>query len=312
MGHFISLKYFSPAEIKELVALAGEIKKRPSGFSKSLKDKSIGLLFEKPSLRTKTAFYLGALQLGGQPLYYSSEEVKLGKREEIKDVARTFSCYLDAVVIRTFSQKVLAEFAQFSSKPVINGLSDFLHPSQVLADILTIQEVKGDITKLKVVYSGDTNNVCNSLIYIFAKLGGDLRIAVPRKYMPARSLVKEADEFCKKSCASIKIYNSLDKAVKGADVIYTDVWTSMGKEKERASRKKDFKKFQINDKILKLAKSNCIVMHCLPAHRGEEITDSVIEGKNAKVFSQAENRLYAAKAILLSMVAQKPKKGGKK
>lgn len=298
MSHFISLKYFSSKEIEELVNLASRIKSKPSDFKNSLTGKSVGLLFEKSSLRTKTAFYIGALQLGAQAIYYAPEEVKLGEREEICDVSRSLSAYLDLVVLRTFAHERILEFAKFSSVPIVNGLSDFLHPSQALADILTIQDLKGDIKKQKIVYSGDGNNVCHSLIYACAILGANLTLAIPEGYLPASQVLDEAGSYCKISGGEIKIAGSIEEAGRGADVLYTDVWTSMGKESEKDERKKVFKSFQIDDKILAQAKSDCIVMHCLPAHRGEEITASVVEGKNSVVFLQAENRLHAAKAIL--------------
>lgn len=300
--HFISLKYFSSKQIWELLNLASQIKKNPDKYKEALKDKSIGLLFQKPSLRTKTAFYIGALQLGMRPIYYSPDEIKLGERENPDDVARTLSKYLDAVVLRTFSHNTVLDFVKFSSMIVINGLSDLLHPSQALADLLTIHELKGDIKKLKVSFIGDGNNVCNSLIYAFSILGGNLFIATPPKYPPCKEIIKEAEKYACFSGTKITLTSSIQEAAKNSDVLYTDVWTSMGKEKERKKRKKIFQKFQINDKILRLAKQDCIVMHCLPAHRGEEITNSVIESKNSVVFQQAENRLHTAKAILLYLI----------
>jgi ornithine carbamoyltransferase len=305
LKNFISLKDFSKEEIIKLVSLIGRLKESPSKYRNVLKNKSIALLFEKPSLRTKTAFYLGALQLGAQPIYYSPQEVMLGKREKVSDVARTLSRFLDAVVLRTFSHNTILEFAKYSIIPIINGLSDLLHPSQVLADLFTIWELKKDLKKIKVVFIGDGNNVCHSLIYAFSILGGNLYIATPKKYSPSSEVLKEAKVFSSKSKAKIIISNSVKEVAKDADVLYTDVWTSMGKEKEKNIRKKIFKNFQINDKILKLAKKDCIVMHCLPAHRGEEITDSVIDGKNSVVFLQAENRLHSAKAVLVYLLKEK-------
>ncbi len=298
MNHFISLKYFSANQIQDLINLAMRIKAAPLDSKSSLAGKSVGLIFEKSSLRTKTAFYLGALQLGAYAVYYSPDEVKLGQRESISDVARTLSGYLDAVVLRTYSHSSILEFAQASSVPVINGLSDFLHPSQALADILTIQELKENIKKVKVVYIGDGNNVCNSLIYAFSILGGKLTLAIPQDYLPSVDVLNEAKDYAKISGSEIEIADSIEEAASGADVLYTDVWISMGNEAELRERKKAFKNYQINGKILQLAKEDVIVMHCLPAHRGEEITDSVIESKNSVVFKQAQNRLYTAKAIL--------------
>jgi len=298
MSHFVSLKYFSFQEINELIDLALQMKKDPFSFENTLKGKSVGLLFEKASLRTKTSFYIGALQLGAKAIYYSPQEVKLGEREVIADVARTLSVYLDIVVLRTFSHHSILEFGESSSIPIVNALSDLLHPSQVLADMFTIRELKGDIKKLKVSYIGDGNNVCSSLIYAFSILGGNLHLAIPQNYLPPKDIVSEVENYCKISGAKIKFTASALEAAGDADVLYTDVWTSMGKEDEGRVRKKVFKNFQINDKILNEAKDDVIVMHCLPAHRGEEITASVIDGERSVVFQQAENRLHTAKAIL--------------
>lgn len=298
MRHFISLKDFSASEINGLIQLALKLKKNPLSYDKSLSGKAVGLLFEKASLRTKTAFYLGALQLGAKAVYYAPEEVKIGKREKVSDVARTLSGYLDLAVLRTFFHKTILEFKNASGIPVVNGLSDLLHPSQVLADILTIKELRGDLKKLKVTYIGDGNNVCVSLINAFSILGGKLTVASPAKYSPSLSILKSAKKQASNSKAVIDFSTSVKEATKRADVLYTDVWVSMGKEKEAASRKKAFKKFRIDDTILKNANKNCLVLHCPPAHRGEEITDSVIDGSQSAVFQQAENRLHTAKAIL--------------
>ncbi len=299
MKHFISLKYFSKDKINELIMAALNIKKNPKIYENKLKGKYIGLLFQKPSLRTKTAFYLGTLKLGGKAIYYGINEVKLDIREKISDVARTLSGYLDGVVLRTFSHKTIEEFSSFSSIPVINGLSDFLHPSQVLGDLLTLYELKKNIKKIKFSYIGDGNNVCHSFIYAFSILGGNLFIATPKQYSPSSLVLKEAKDFSHLSKAKIFLTHNPQLAAKDADVIYTDVWISMGREKEAKKRKSVFKNFQINDKILKEAKKSCVVMHCLPARRGEEITDSVLESKNSIVFLQAKNRLYSAESILL-------------
>ncbi|MFH1503980.1 MAG: ornithine carbamoyltransferase [Candidatus Omnitrophota bacterium] len=299
MSHLIALKYFSAKEVGGIIELAGKIKNDPAQYQDSLRGKHIGLLFEKPSLRTKAAFYVGAGQLGAGAVYFSPEEVKIGKREKIGDVSRTMSQFLDLVVLRTFSHETILEFAKFSSLPIVNGLSDLFHPSQALADILTIYETKGTLDNLKVAYAGDSNNVCNSLIYAFSILGGKLHIASPKGYAPSKKILVESGGFASKSSAKVIVTGSITEAVEDADVIYTDVWSSMGMESEKIKRKKVFKNFQINDKILKLAKKDCIVMHCLPAYRGQEITDSVIDGPNSVVFQQAQNRMHTAKAILV-------------
>jgi ornithine carbamoyltransferase len=248
---------------------------------------------------------VGAMQLGGSAVYYSPDEMQFGKREKISDVARTVSHFMNAAVLRTFSHNSILEFAKFSSIPVINALSDLVHPSQILGDLVTIKELKGDLNKLKVAYIGDSNNVCHSLIYAFSILGGNLIVASPKRYGPRKEIIEEAQKYANISNAKINVTFLPEEAARGADVLYTDVWTSMGQERESKKRRRKFRNFQINDKLVKLAKNDCMVLHCLPAHRGEEITDSVIDGKNSVVFVQAENRLYAAKAILVKLLCNK-------
>jgi ornithine carbamoyltransferase len=305
MKHFICLKDFSVREIWEFVDLAMDIKHNPVKYNMALAGKCIGLFFEKPSLRTKIAFYAGAMQLGANAVYYSPDEMQFGKREKISDVARTVSHFMNAAVLRTFSHNSILEFSKFSSIPVINGLSDLVHPSQILGDLVTIKEVKGDIKKIKVAYIGDGNNICHSLLYAFSILGGNLVVATPKKYGPRKDILEEALKYANTSGAKINILLNPEEAAKDVDVLYTDVWTSMGQERESKKRRKKFRNFQINDKLIKLAKNDCIVLHCLPAHRGEEISDSVIDGKNSLVFEQAENRLHAAKAILVKLLSNK-------
>jgi len=256
-----------------------------------LKQKVFALIFHKPSLRTRISFEVGIFQMGGKALYLE-KEIGFPEREAIKDIARVLSVYLHGVIIRTFSHQLLLEFAAYSQIPVINALSDLLHPCQVLSDLFTIKQKKGDLKKVKLAYIGDGNNVCHSLIYGCAKTNTSLSIATPARYLPSSKIVEEAG-------GKVEIGNNPQEAVKGADVVYTDVWASMGKEKEREERKKEFSGFQVNEDLLKKAKPDCLLMHCLPAHRGEEVTDQVIEGKQSIVFDQAENRLYVQKAILL-------------
>jgi len=300
MKHFLSLQELNKPQIIRLINLALSIKAKPALYQSLLKGKYVGLLFQKPSLRTKTSFYLGALKLGAGAIYYSPQEISMGTREKIADAARTTSKYLDCVVLRTYKHADVVEFARVSEIPVVNGLSDLLHPSQVLGDLVTINELRGrDLRNTKVSFIGDGNNVCHSLMYAFSLLGGNLSIASPKGYEPKEKIVKAVKAIARKQEARINVSYDPARVAKGADIIYTDVWTSMGKEKEAAKRKKAFKKFQINDKILGLAKDGCSVMHCLPAHRGEEITDSVMDGTHSVVFEQARNRLYSAQAILV-------------
>ncbi len=285
-----------------MLQLVGKIKNSPGRYRRALKDKTVGLLFEKPSLRTKTSFYVGALQLGANAVYYSPSEIRLGQRESVSDAARTISRYLDCAVLRTFSHEVILEFVRSATIPVVNALSDLLHPSQALADIFTLYERKKNIKKIKCAFIGDGNNVCNSLMYAFSMLGGHLHIATPSKYAPKKEVWSEVKQFVKISGGTIEISNDPRAAAGKADVIYTDVWASMGEEAAKDRKIKEFSKFQINRELMKLAKKECLIMHCLPAHRGEEITDEVIESKNSIVFLQAENRMHAAKAILLALL----------
>lgn len=297
--NFLSLGDLTKHQLLDIINIAQEVKAHPQDFSQFLSGKQVGLLFQKPSLRTKTSFYLGAQQLGATSIYYDPQEVRLGQREEIRDVSRTLSQYLDIAVLRTFSHQDILEFAKFSSIPIINGLTDLFHPSQIIADILTVTELKKDIEKIKFTYIGEVNNVCNSLINAFSLLGGNLSIATPEQSYPNQETIKKIEAKFTESEGTFNISSSPEDAAEGADVLYTDVWVSMGKEDQAQQKQKVFKNFQINDKILKKAKKDSIVMHCLPAHRGQEITDTVFEGDNSVVFLQAANRLHAAKAILI-------------
>lgn len=293
---FISIHDLSASEIEEVFNLAAELKTKQT--SHLLSGKSMALIFEKPSTRTRVSFEVGMYQLGGKTVHLSPRAVQLGVREAIKDVAHTLSRYVDGVMLRTFHHKDILEFARFATVPVINGLTDLLHPCQALADVFTVREKKGNLKGLKFAYIGDGNNVCHSLMFAAAKVGMNLTIAAPKGYEPKEEIVKLAFEDAKKSGIEIDILSDPVIAVKDADVVYTDVWASMGQEKQAKKRKAVFKKFQVNRQLAALAKSDAIIMHCLPAHRGEEITDEVLDGPNSVVFDQAENRLHVQKAIL--------------
>jgi ornithine carbamoyltransferase len=263
------------------------------GFQKNfLSGKSIGMIFEKPSTRTRVSFEVAIYQLGGYPVYLSPTELQLSRGETIKDTAQVLSRYLDAVVIRTFSHNTIEEFAKWSTVPVINALTDEHHPCQALADIMTIIEKKGKLQGIKLTFVGDGNNVANSLIEASALVEIKINIATPEECEPLMEIIEKAKAF-----TEVKIFHDPKEAVKDADVIYTDVWLSMGEE-ENIKKKEKFKNFQINTELLKKAKSDAIVMHCLPAHRGEEITDEVLDSPQSVVLDQAENRLYTEKAIL--------------
>ncbi len=300
--HFISLADFSQNEIFGLLELARKIKEVPRRYSKKIEGKTVGLLFQKPSLRTKTSFYVGTLKLGGAPVYFSPQEVKLGERESVSDAAKALSRYLDCVILRTFSHQVILDFTAAAGIPVINGLSGLLHPAQVLGDLFTLYERKKDLKKIKFSYIGDGNNICHSLMYAFSIFGGNISVACPEGYGPDQSILDETRMVAQKSGGTISIGSDPAAAARDADVLYTDVWTSMGDEVQASERVKDFTAFQLNEDLLRTANPDCLIMHCLPAHRGQEITDGVIDSVNSVVFDQAENRLHTAKAILVSLL----------
>jgi ornithine carbamoyltransferase len=245
------------------------------------------------------------VQLGGYAIYLGPNEIDMGKRESVKDVACVLSRYLDGIVARTYKHEDLKELARYATVPVINGLSDLAHPCQALCDIFTIKEKLGSFNKITLSYVGDGNNVLYSLMSAAARVGLNMKVATPKGYEPDKDVVAKVKDVYKKTGAKVELSNSPEDAVKGADVLYTDVWVSMGQEKEYDKRLKAFKDFQINDTLLSLAKKGCLVMHCLPAHRGEEITDSVIDSKNSIVYDQAENRMHMEKAILLKLLGEK-------
>lgn len=302
MRDFISIKDLTAQEIEGIFDLTGKLKKDKGRFSKTLSGKTLALIFQKPSCRTRVSFEVGMYQLGGNSIYLGPEEINLGVRECIKDVARTLSRYIDGIVLRTFAHTNVIEMAKFASVPVINGLSDFSHPCQALADLYTIREKFKDTRKITLAYVGDGNNVCHSLLYACAKTGVNFQIATPEGYEPEELVFQEAQRIAGIKNSRIILSNNPAAAVKGAAVIYTDVWASMGEEKEANKRKKVFKNFQVNKELLKFANKNALIMHCLPAHRGEEITDGVMDSPNSIVFDQAENRLHLQKAILIKLL----------
>ncbi|MCM8766211.1 MAG: ornithine carbamoyltransferase [Candidatus Omnitrophica bacterium] len=299
---FISIKDWEKEEIGEIIQLAEAIKNNPQKFSSLLKGKTIVLVFEKPSLRTYVSFMVGMYQLGGNALYLGPEQAKLGIREPIKDIARTLSRYVEGIVLRTFSHENVLQMAKYATVPVINGLSDLLHPCQALSDIFTIKEKKGKVKGINLGFIGDGNNVLHSLLYGCSKLGINLYISTPKGYAPDKDILEEAKKFAYRSKAEIKLCSSPLEVAKNVEFLYTDVWVSMGQEKERRKRLQDFKGFQINKKLLSLAKNTPYILHCLPCHRGEEITDEVIENEKSLVFEQAENRLHLQKAILIKLL----------
>lgn len=299
--NLVSINDLSREEVTQILEIAEIIKLRHYSHEEQplLKGKVLGMIFQKPSLRTRVSFEIGMIQLGGQAIYLGPGDIKLGEREATKDIARVLSRYVSGIMARTFSHEIILELAKHSSVPVINGLSNLLHPCQVLGDLLTIKEKKGRLSNLKLVYIGDGgNNVAHSLLFGSVKVGMDIVLAVPPGYEPKEEIVNLANEDAKKIGSRIEIIQDPKEAIDGADIIYTDVWTSMGFEEESEIRKDVFKPYQINQDLVNKAKDDVIILHCLPAHRGEEITDEVIDGPHSVVIDQAENRLHVQKGIL--------------
>jgi ornithine carbamoyltransferase len=305
---FLSLKEATREDIETLFKLAERMKRDPEAYYTKLKGKSLALLFQKPSIRTRVSFQVGMSQLGGDSVYMDPQELPLGERESIRDVARVLSRYCDAVVLRTHLHADVEEFAAAASVPVINGLSDTYHPCQTLADLFTIREKFGAVEKMNIAYIGDGNNVLNSLIYGAAKMGAHLAIAAPRGYEPGEDILRDIKGITKETGSKITLSNNPFTAIKNAHAIYTDVWVSMGQEKQREQRLRDFQPFQVNGAILGKAPKDSVIMHCLPAHRGEEVTNDVIESPRSVIFDQAENRLHTQKALLHLLLTRKKKK----
>ena len=296
MKHLLKLMDLSEKEIIEILNLADQLKyEKKNGIEHHiLKGKSLGLIFEKSSTRTRVSFEVGMYDLGGTALFLSSRDLQIGRGEPVQDTARVLSRYLDGIMIRTFDQSEVEDLAKYGSIPIINGLTDYCHPCQVLADLMTIREHKGVLKGKKLCYVGDGNNMTNSLIVGGIKMGMEVSVACPKGYEPDAELMKWAAENGKFTCTE-----SVLEAAKDADVLYTDVWASMGQEAEVEERKKIFKGYQINSDVMAVAHADAMVMHCLPAHRGEEITEDVLEAHADEIFDEAENRLHAQKAVLV-------------
>lgn len=301
MKHLISMLDVKN-EICEILDLASELKaKQKKGIlHEMLKNKSLGMIFEKSSTRTRVSFEVGMTRLGGHALYLSPKDLQMGRGETVPDTAKVLSRFVDGIMYRAFDHKMMLELAKNSTVPVINGLDDIEHPCQIIADLLTIKEKKKDFNKLKLAYVGDGNNVCNSLLLGAAIVGMNMSVGCPKGYEPNKEILEKAKKIAK---SKIEISENPFDAVKNADIIYTDVWVSMGDESEKEKREKIFLPYQVNQKLIGNAKKNCIVMHCLPAHRGKEITDEVVNGKNSVVFDQAENRLHAQKAVMVKLMS---------
>lgn len=305
-GHFISLADFSTEEVWGFLELAVDLKAewRKGGHRPLLRGKTLGMVFQKPSLRTRVSFDVAMLHLGGHALYLSPNEIQLGKRESTPDVARVLSRYVDAIMARVFAHQDILDLAAHSRVPVINGLSDYNHPCQGLADLLTIYERLGRLAGVKLAYLGDGNNVCHSLLLGGSRLGMHVAVATPSGYEPQPDVVEVAQSLAGESGGQVILTDDPMEAVRGADVVYTDVWASMGQEAEREVRLAVFPPYQVNARLVAEASSDALVMHCLPAHRGEEITDELIDGPHSVVFDQAENRLHAQKAIVVRLMAE--------
>jgi ornithine carbamoyltransferase len=303
---FLSIRDFSPFKIRELLDLAADIKASPKTYAESLQGKTLAMIFEKPSLRTRVTFDVGIQQLGGFSIYLSPAEINLGKRESVYDIAKNLERMVQGIMIRTFAHEIVERMAEYAAIPVINGLTDFSHPCQAMADYLTIREVKGRISGLKIAYVGDGNNVAHSLMFAGAQLGARVWVATPADYEPSGQAEIWARERGAETGATITLTNDPVEAAFDADVIYTDVWASMGQEAEAEKRDRIFRPFQVNSELFANAKRDAIFLHCLPAHRGCEVTDEVMDSPRSVVFQQAENRLHVQKAIMLELMKGEP------
>ncbi len=302
---FVSLADLTPTEIEQVLAFAADLKQRQHRGEATplLQGKTLALMFHKPSLRTRASFDVGMYQLGGHTTIMNDTEIGIGTREPINDLGRVLSRFYDAIAIRTFAHDAVVELARYASVPVINALTDLEHPCQILAAMQTLQEHFGELRGLHVAYIGDGNNVANSWLLGAAHMGMRLTIACPRAYRPDATLVQQAEHIAENTGGAIWIVEDPQQGVKGADVVYTDVWASMGQEQEAAERRTIFRPYQINQALFAAAAERAVVMHCLPAHRGEEITDELIETPRSLIFDEAENRLHAQKALLVFLLA---------
>ncbi|MCX6153587.1 MAG: ornithine carbamoyltransferase [Candidatus Kapabacteria bacterium] len=299
---FLCTLDFTKDELVKMFDIAKDMKLNNEPYSTSLKGKTMALILEKPSLRTRTTFDVGIQQLGGFSVYLSPAEISFGKRESVHDIAKNLERMVQGIMLRTFSHKNAVDLAKYASISIINGLTDYSHPCQAMADYLTINELKGDFKGLKLCYVGDGNNVAHSLMFAGAQLGVDVTVACPSGFEPNLRAYLDACEAAKATGAKIEVVNDPNEGVKNADAVYTDVWASMGQEAETAARKIIFAPFQVNSDLMAKAKSDAIFMHCLPAHRGDEVTDEVIDSKQSVVFHEAGNRLHAQKAVMYSLM----------
>jgi ornithine carbamoyltransferase len=301
MRHYLSVDDLSPAELGDLLDLAGRLKADRSAMRDALRGRSIALIFEKPSTRTRVSFEVGVAELGGHPVVLSAGELQLGRGETIQDTGRVLSRYVDAVVLRTYEQERLEVLTTTATVPIVNALSDFEHPCQALADALTLRERFGQLSGRILTYLGDGNNVAHSLLLAGTKMGMHVRVATPPGFEPIPQVVHRAEEIAGETGGSVQLIHDPEEAATGAHALYTDVWASMGQEEEANERALVFPAYQVTQKLVDLAASDVVVLHCLPAHRGLEITDEVIDGPHSVVWDQAENRLHTQKALLLRL-----------
>jgi ornithine carbamoyltransferase len=306
MKHLLTLRDLQPEEFTEIFELSADLKRQLKKGIKPLllKGKILGMIFSKSSTRTRVSFETGMYQLGGHAIFLSSSELQLGRGESIADTTRVLSRYLDGIMIRTYRQKDVEDLARYGAIPVINGLTDLYHPCQVLADLFTLKEIKGELKGLKLAYVGDGNNIVHSLLYGCSKTGVNLSIASPEGYDCSQEILAEAMNIAAANGTSIKVARDPAEAVKDADAVYTDTWISMGMEKDKEKRIKDFEGYTVNKQLFALAKPDAVFLHCLPAYRGYEVTDNIIDGPNSVVFDEAENRLHVQKAIMVMLMGE--------
>lgn len=291
-----------PSALRELYHLAADVKVHPERYRSALATRSVVMIFEKPSLRTRVTFEVGIRNLGGNPIFLDHAQSRLGEREDIMDVARNLECWVQGIVARVFQQRVLEEMAEHASIPVINALSDRFHPCQALADFFTLEERFGSLRGFEMAYVGDGNNTCHSLMMVAARLGVHLRVAAPSGYQPDAQIVTEARRAARETRGSIHLFTDPAEAVRNARAVYTDIWASMGQENEAAERELVFRPYQVNEAVMELASPDAVFMHCLPAHRGSEVTSGVIDSERSIVYQQAQNRLHVQNAVMLTLL----------
>jgi len=299
---FIEIHDYAAGEVMQIFELARDIKANPKKYRETLEGQTLAMIFEKSSTRTRVSFEVGMFQLGGHALFLSSRDIQLGRGEPIDDTAKVLSRYVDGIMARTFAHKTVTDLAEYASVPVINGLTDLSHPCQVMTDYFTAWEKFGNLKGRKIAYIGDGNNMAHSLMYGAPKVGMNIAIATPKGYAPDITVVAAAEEDAKSAGTKLLVTTSIEEAVKDADVVETDVWASMGQEDEAEKRRRDFSGWMIDDRIMSMAKKDAIFMHCLPAHRGEEVSAAVIDSPRSVIYDEAENRLHVQKAIMVTLM----------